>query len=250
MNRETFFSEAQKLLVNTKSWSEFVKEANAIKSKQEQFSIPASMYTNYESVSEDKISRQLLPNDAHPQLIPMQSYGDGNCLFRSISLIVFGHENYHTELRVRTIIELTFNEELYLKEKTFSEMAEYSHDGILEYIIEVSVSDGSYVPNNRKESLRNEIMHSAKRDTYASMLHTMALCNVIKKPINSIHPMVQNPSIDRDVHNQVLFPIGEIYYSDSLSDILTILWTHTSDTNLVGWKPNHFVPCFPVNEYR
>ena len=64
-----------------------MKEANAIKSKQEQFSIPVSMYTNYESVNEDKISRQLLPNDAHPQLIPMQSYGDGNCLFRSISLI-------------------------------------------------------------------------------------------------------------------------------------------------------------------
>ena len=83
----------------------------------------------------------------------MQSYGDGNCLFRSISLIVFGHENYHTELRVHTIIELTFNEELYLKEETFSEMAEYSHDGILEYIIEVSVSDGSCVLNNRKESL-------------------------------------------------------------------------------------------------
>ena len=250
MNRETFFSEAQKLLVNAKSWIQFVKEANVIKVEQEEFSIPTSFYTNYESVSEDKISRQLLPNDVHPQLIPMQSYGDGNCLFRSISLIVFGNQNYHTEFRVRTIIELTCNEELYLQEETFSEMAEYSHDGILEYIIEVSVSDGSYVPNNRQESLRNEIMHSAKRDTYASMLHIMALCNVIKKPINSIHPLVQNPAIERDVHNQILFPIGEIYYSDSLSDTLSILWTHTSDTSLVGWKPNHFVPCFPVNEYR
>ena len=250
MNRETFFSEAQKLLVNAKSWIQFVKEANVIKVEQEEFSIPTSIYTNYESVSEDKISRQLLPNDAHPQLIPMQSYGDGNCLFRSISLIVFGNQNYHTEFRVCTIIELTCNEELYLQEETFSEMAEYSHDGILEYIIEVSVSDGSYVPNNRQESLCNEIMHSAKRDIYASMLHIMALCNVIKKPINSIHPLVQNPGIDRDVHNQILFPIGEIYYSDSLSDTLSILWTHTSDTSLVSWKPNHFVPCFPVNEYR
>ena len=92
MNRETFFSEAQKLLVNAKSWIQFVKEANAIKGQQEQFFIPVSIYTNYESVNEYKISRQLLPNDAHPQLIPMQSYGDGNCLFRSISLIVFGHQ--------------------------------------------------------------------------------------------------------------------------------------------------------------
>ena len=46
-------------------------------------------------------------------------------------------------------------------------MADYSYDGILEYIIEVSVSDGSYVPNNRKESLNNEIMNNAKKDTFA-----------------------------------------------------------------------------------
>ena len=117
---------------------------------------------------------------------------------------------------------------MYVQVETFSEMTEYSHDGILEYIIEVSVSDGSYVPNNREESLHNEIMHSAKRDTYASILHIMALCNVIKKPINSIHPVVQNPGKDRDVHKQILFPIGEIYYPDSLSDTLGILWTHTS----------------------
>ena len=78
--------------MNAKSWIQFVKEANAIKGQQEQFFIPVSIYTNYESVNEYKISRQLLPNDAHPQLIPMQSYGDGNCLFRSISLIVFGHQ--------------------------------------------------------------------------------------------------------------------------------------------------------------
>ena len=119
MNRETFFSEAQKLLVNAKSWIQFVKEANVIKFEQEEFSISTSIYTNYESVSEDKISRQLLPNDAHPQLIPMQSYGGGNCLFRSISLIVFGNQNYHTEFRVRTIIELTCNEELYLRKRHF-----------------------------------------------------------------------------------------------------------------------------------
>ena len=54
MNRETFFSEAQKLLVNAKSWIQFVKEANIIKVEQEEFSIPTSIYTNYESVSEDK----------------------------------------------------------------------------------------------------------------------------------------------------------------------------------------------------
>ena len=55
-------------------------------------------------------------------MIPMKSYGDGNCLFRSLSLIIFGHERNHTEVRVHIIIELACNEELYLSEKTFEDM--------------------------------------------------------------------------------------------------------------------------------
>ena len=65
MNRETFFSEAQKLLVNAKSWIQFVKEANVIKVEQEEFSIPTSIYTNYESVSEDKIGSCYLMMHIH-----------------------------------------------------------------------------------------------------------------------------------------------------------------------------------------
>ena len=250
MNRETFFKDAQKCLLKAKSWKEFVQVAQEIKTDQAQFTLPVSLYSDYQNVVKDDISIQLMPSDSHPELIPMKSYGDGNCLFRSLSLIIFGHERNHTEVRVRIIIELACNEELYLSEKTFEDMAEYSYDGIMDYIIQVSVSDRSYVPNNKERSFQNEVMHSTKSDTYASVLHIIASCNIIKKPINSIYPMVNNPGVDRDAHNQVFFPIGNIYYPEKLNEVVTILWTHTSDTNLKGWKPNHFVPCFPESLSR
>ena len=208
-----------------------------------------SIYSSYENVTKDDISVQLMLCDANLELTPVESYGDGNCLFRSLSLIMFGHENNHVELRVHSVIELACNEERYL-EDTFKEMAEYSYDGVMNYIIQVSISDGSFVRNDKYACFRNEVMLSTKSDTYASLLHILANCNIFSMQIISIYPTVQNPGVNRDVHNQVFFPVGKIYYPESLNEIVIILWTHTSNTNFRGWKQNHFVPCFLTNMSR
>ena len=129
-----------------------------------------------------------MPCDANPELTPLKSYGDGNCLSRSLSLIMFGHENNHIELRVHSIIELACNEERYLTEDTFKEMAEYSYDGVMDYIIQVSISD---VPNDKYACFRNEVMLSAKSDTYASLLYILANCNIFSMPINSVVYILQ-----------------------------------------------------------
>ena len=129
-------------------------------------------------------------------------------------------------------------------------MAEYSYHRIMEYIVQVSISDEALVPNNIQSSFWNETMISAKDGQYSSILHLLANCNLIQKPLNSVYPKAQNPGVDRDVHNQVFFPIGQIYYPENLDGMVTILWTHTSDTNLRGWKPNHFVSCFPHDYSR
>ena len=81
MNRQTFFKDSQTSLLKTKSWSEFVKVAERVMSDQVQFRLLTSMYSTYENVTKDDISVQLMPCDANPELTPMESYGDGNCLF-------------------------------------------------------------------------------------------------------------------------------------------------------------------------
>ena len=156
-------------------------------------------------------------------------------------------KNIHNE-KVSTVHETL---EVEVKDTvTFTDMAEYSYEGIMDYIVQVSISDNSFVANDRLSSFRNEVMLTAKDGKYSSILHLLASCNVLQKPINSIYPEAQNPGVDRVVHNQVFFPVGNIYYPETLDGIITILWTHTHDTKLKGWKPNHFVSCFPENHTR
>ena len=78
-----------------------------------------------------------------------------------------------------------------------------------------------------------------------SIFQLFAASNFCKKAINSIYSEAQNPGVNRRVHNQISFPNGQIYYPENLDGMFNILSTHTSDTNLQGWKANHFVPCFP-----
>ena len=54
----------------------------------------------------DEYSLEIMPNDAPSNIFPVKIIGDGNCLFRSLSMVVFGSENFHIEMRARTIIEM------------------------------------------------------------------------------------------------------------------------------------------------
>ena len=94
-------------------------------------------------------------------------------------------------------------------------------------------------------SFKKEVMLSTRNGVGASILHLFAICNVVKMIVNSIYPKATNPYVNRDVHNQMLFPLCQIYYPENLDGMISILWTHSSNTNLRGWRPNHFVQCFP-----
>ena len=76
------------------------------------FQLPTSLYTCTEDLHKSTISIKLMPDDANPQLIPMETVGDGNCLFRSLSLMLFGNKDNHSECRVRTVVELSSNAHL------------------------------------------------------------------------------------------------------------------------------------------
>ena len=82
-----------------------------------------------------------MPPDSNPELVPVTVIGDGNCLFQSISLILFGDEDYHCELKVRSSMELACNIHAYIKQDTIGNMAEYSYNKSVKYILQVSISD-------------------------------------------------------------------------------------------------------------
>ena len=69
----------------------------------------------------DKNSLTLLPTDIpvepKQELFPEVIVGDGNCLPRSASVLVYGTENKHSEMRQKIVLELVKNEDLYLDNK-------------------------------------------------------------------------------------------------------------------------------------
>ena len=181
-----------------------------------------------------------MPPDSNPELVPVTVIGDGNCLFWSISLVLFGDEDHHCELRVRSSVELACNIHAYMKQGTLDNMAEYSCNKSVEYILQVSISDDAF-GTDMERSLKAEIILDDKKNN----ISVIGGQQLLQKAINSIYLEAQNPVAKRRLHNQIFFPDGQIYYPKNLDGMINILWTHTSDTNLQGWKPNQFVSCFP-----
>ena len=81
------------------------------------------------------------------------------------------------------------------------------------YIFESSISDEANVPNNVSQSLKNEIMKSAKDGQYSSLLQLYATTKAFKRPIVSIFPKVEHAAINRSVHNQIISPL-DLYSED------------------------------------
>lgn len=59
-------------------------------------------------------SQSIWPSDIKPILVPLKTEGDGNCLYRAVSLMCSGSESHHMELRARTTCELVLHPDFYV----------------------------------------------------------------------------------------------------------------------------------------
>ena len=116
-------------------WTGFAKLAKDISKEQNQLVLPSSLYSKYDKLHLDQTAKQLMPPDSNPKLVPVIVIGDGNCLFWSISLLSFGDEDHHCEVRVRSSVELACNIHAYMKQNTTDNMAEYSYNKSVEYML-------------------------------------------------------------------------------------------------------------------
>ena len=58
---------------------------------------------NEAGLERDEVASRLLPNDCSTDLVPVKNFGDGNCFFRAVALLVRGE---HCQLREATMAEL------------------------------------------------------------------------------------------------------------------------------------------------
>ena len=249
MDRVTVFDKMQEKLFKTShnGWVAFRFQALLQSQIPKKYKLPA-MFTPPDATKtvSDIISQNIFPCDAPQDMKPISCYGDGNCLFRAVSLLVFGDEDHHAEFRVRTLLELIMNESSYLDQNhlmTVSSTEAATKQNIQEYILLTSVDDPTV---DFKDAYRKYLMSTICNGKYSSLLHMYALPNVLQCPILSIYPDRQVVGIDRNIHNQRINPSKGS--KQHIQDPVAIMWTHTVSDSGDNWIPNHFVPCIFKNK--
>ena len=242
--RETFFKTIHDEMSTAakKGWAALNFLVLLQKTSLVKYPIPDELPNLMKDGKVDKVSKQLYPDDAPPQLSPVQIYGDGNCLYRAMSVCLFGDEKHFKEMRVRVVFEIVTNIKRYINKETYNRMSENSVS--LEYVFETSVSPECYVREDLNTSLRSEMIKSSKDGEYAGLLQIFAAVNAIHRPVYSIYPRANNPAVDRKSHNLCIVPFSN--ESSNLRDTVHVMWTHTSNTNMTAWSPNHFVACVAI----
>jgi len=166
--------------------------------------------------------RQYCPHE--DQYTPLFVTGDGNCLFHATSVLLCGSEEMSSELRLRTLIELSHNKQFYCSQLVFLQFADVA--GYDESVMDCSCIGG-----------------------YSSIWTMCGLSTVVSRPIESIFPYVNGrDDVAASICNVIINPRRTEYVGLSC---LKIFWTRLQVQNTrLKWSPNHFVPlvidCQPV----
>lgn len=118
-----FFQNLNKHLTDaSSSFWDFKSLAVRVEKKMlEQYPVPFSSQKLKHYLT-DQESEELLPDDA-PGLVPVQIYGDGNCLPRCASLLATRVQEHHFQMRLRIAVELAAHEDFYLTEENLRSTA-------------------------------------------------------------------------------------------------------------------------------
>lgn len=215
INRYAYYYKLSSIASKQSTYNELLRFVNEKKDIVNLYDFQKLAIENicYDNLHIDINSTILYPDDVKTGT-PLSSTEDGNCLYNSISILLTGTERLSRELRIKTIFEMILNRESY-NDTTFSKYA-----------------------SSDVNSFEEEMLNSIKNGTYSGLREIAALSTVLETEIFSIYPMIQNPCVHRDDLNTIFY----LKRTQTSNRQLNIMWTHTSNTNLVGWCPNHFVP--------
>lgn len=143
----------------------------------------------------DGVAEAVLPVNSPKGLRPAKTYGDGNCLFRAISVFldgkVVGRDVLHLSLRLRTACELLLNSSVYAK--ALMQWAARRGDdsgSLLSAVFSDAAMDVHVLKSARcVQDVEKAVVVDAKKTchngTYSSMLTIHALATVCNVKIRS-----------------------------------------------------------------
>ena len=161
-----------------------------------------------------------------------------------MSRIICGDEDRHVELRIRTFIELCKNKNKYLNDcylKELTGLDDYVENFLGSSFDLSSKTKGKPNTKRQREGFEAGIVDTTKPGTYSTMWHIFELSNILGFPIQTVYPEVKGSLVNRNYVNVLITP-SQMQHPT----VAYIMWTHTSNVDLHGWTPNHFVPLIPV----
>ncbi|XP_060573349.1 LOW QUALITY PROTEIN: uncharacterized protein LOC132731228 [Ruditapes philippinarum] len=171
---------------------------------------------------------------------PVCVQGDGNCLPRSGSILSFGDEDHHTEIRCRIVIEMVTNIDLYLSDEHLKNGTVLVEKEARQLVKTYAMFSEHYIPGTRlvpRTIFKKEVMEACKDKTYMGIWHIFALSSVLHCQLFSMYPQLGSELYSTTL-NRLIIP-----KQDDGSGIGNIMWSSTrQDMTASNWIPNHFVP--------
>jgi len=178
-----------------------------------------------------------------PGMYPSNILGDGNCLPRCGSLLAYGSQNYHAEIRLRIAIELILYEDLYTDDDYLSrglkgqKLTAAAVAQMSDFFVQQKLT-----PTVVKRIYHREINQILKMNKYMGVWQLFAMSSVLQMRIQSMYPQLGTAAINRDL-NRMILPRQQ-----ETNEIGYILWSSTrADMKEEYWNPNHFVVFLPLS---
>ena len=170
--------------------------------------------------------------------LPLDIQGDGNCLFRAMSMFVSAREGRHIEFRCRVVVELALNEEKYTSDRmAIGAVATYARASIPQVFAQYAehwVSGTKFDDDGEVLSkvYRRQVLEIRRCQVWAGLWELAAFANVLNRPINSYYP--GKTPFCRDF-NRTFLPFGARFCR---RHPVFVMWTPST----MGASPQHFVP--------
>ena len=193
----------------------------------------------------DLTAMQYKPKNVPTNLLPADTDGDGNCFFRTLSVLIFGHEEFHKALRVLYVIEAVTNYERYIDNDYLSLGSQrvYKRGSTLEVIIAYSQvwksSDTRRIGKQvASDYFKREVMLVRKEGAWCGLWEMAVMVNVLQVPIRGFYPNNVSETTRQDF-DRSLMPFEKVYRNRTP---VNILWT----PGYTGGPVEHFVPLLVV----
>ena len=188
----------------------------------------------------DKMALAQLPKDLSSFLYPVMIEADGNCLSRCGSVLAYGTEAHHIDVRLRIAVELIRHKEYYLSDKHF-EGRHFQAEAIAR--LSDKCKQHNIVPDELERIYQAEVHQTLKVNEYMGMWQLMALSSVLGIALFSVYPPF-GPEAHRQTLHRCILPRT----ASEPVDIAYVMWCSTrEDMQPEYWVANHFTLLLPMD---